>query len=328
MIFSTFILVQRIFMCECLFLLFDLGLSGNQILQQGVEISCYFDRAVSQQLVGLTERLSQPTITAEHQRSLLVPASVRSTSVILATKSLPISSESGGGAFGSSSLLDRRRRQLNIRDFLMDLPQVGDVNGSNLINNNGGSRNNTHSSILSSTIAKSYQFLQPNGMKRTLRTTLQIALGSQRITIHTVSVFNSTAFITIRVYPGPLGKGGDLGLYLTSPKHWKRPMRVDDGDGEEMEDHESNIGSQSPTWSKHSTTTEASFSASSSVSMGTGSLKGTPRHRRRTMASTTSSASTLSLSTSDRPRRRSILRPAVVASRRNSIRNYFKSSGE
>ncbi|VDK20220.1 unnamed protein product [Taenia asiatica] len=262
------------------------------------------------ELIGLTERLSQPTVTAEHQRSLLVPASVRSMSVILATKSLPISSESGGGAFGSSSLLDGRRRQLNIRDFLMDLPQVGDVNGSNLISNNGGSRNNIRSSILSSTIAKSYQFLQPNGMKGTLRTTLQIALGPQRITLHTISVFNSTAIITIRVYPGPLGKGGDLGLYLTSPKHcftdrelrWnsqssrKRPMKVDDGNCEEMEDHESNIGSQSPAWSKHSTATEAFFSASSSVSMGTGSLRGTPRHRRRTMVSTASSASTLSLS--------------------------------
>lgn len=73
--------------------------------------------------------------------------------MILAKKSLPISSESGGGALGSPPLA-RRRRQLNIRDFLTDLPQADGVNGSNPINNNGGSSNSTCSSILSSTIAK------------------------------------------------------------------------------------------------------------------------------------------------------------------------------
>ncbi|EUB61460.1 Denticleless protein [Echinococcus granulosus] len=101
------------------------------------------------QLRGLTECLSQPTVTAEHQRSLLVPVSTRSTAVVLATKSSPISSKSGGDALDSFSLLAKRRRQLNIRDFLMDLPQAGGVNGSNLIDNSGGSNNNTHSSTLS-----------------------------------------------------------------------------------------------------------------------------------------------------------------------------------
>lgn len=118
----------------------------------------------------------------------------------------------------------------------------------------------------------------------------------------------------------------DITKALSQPSR-KRPMEVNDGVGKKIEDHESSLGSQSPTWSKHSTTTEASVSASSSsLSMGTGSPGGTPRRRRRTMVSKTSSTSNFSPSLPNRRRRRSTLRPAVVASGRNSIRNYFKPS--
>ncbi|KAH9284036.1 Denticleless -like protein [Echinococcus granulosus] len=397
------------------------------------------------QLRGLTECLSQPTVTAEHQRSLLVPVSTRSTAVVLATKSSPISSKSGGDALDSFSLLAKRRRQLNIRDFLMDLPQAGGVNGSNLIDNSGGSNNNTHSSTLSpkgntvdaapemtlTSFVSGSQVIQPypfppsittaavavatssssptpslsykcnsdaNPPLCKLKSILRVcdSLVSSKVVINwllerdhsrnmgnenedkyedeAVSPFFRPSHPILNYksragwdeedvennppssssastdshshhrylrrhcnhrYLGLSKSTGQEGMFsplsditkaLSQPSR-KRPMEVNDGVGKKIEDHESSLGSQSPTWSKHSTTTEASVSASSSsLSMGTGSPGGTPRRRRRTMVSKTSSTSNFSPSLPNRRRRRSTLRPAVVASGRNSIRNYFKPS--
>ncbi|KAL5108948.1 hypothetical protein TcWFU_005319 [Taenia crassiceps] len=310
------------------------------------------------ELMGLTECLSQPTVNDEHQRSLLVPDSVRSTTVISSTKSLPISSESSGGAFCSSSLLARRRRQLNIRDFLMDLPQAGDMNGSNLINNNSISCDNTRSSILSTiskraitnaavAVATSSSPPPSSSMPCECNSNANIPIQKWDEDIENNPPSSSSTSTDSHSHhralrqcynyrhlnsPGSTGQEGrslplsDITTKLSQSSR-KRPIKVDDRNGNEMEDYETSIGSQSPTWSKHSTTAGVSFSASSSVSVGTRSPRGTPRRRRRT-TDYAASASTSLPSISNRSRRRSTLRPAVVAPRRNSIRNYFKPSEE
>uniref|UniRef100_A0A5K3FD29 WD_REPEATS_REGION domain-containing protein n=1 Tax=Mesocestoides corti TaxID=53468 RepID=A0A5K3FD29_MESCO len=70
-------------------------------------------------LMGLTERLSRPTMTADTQTTLLVPASPRKP---VDTACLSESAALQSLSTGTSPYIARRRRQLNIRDFLLDMP--------------------------------------------------------------------------------------------------------------------------------------------------------------------------------------------------------------
>ncbi|VDM33235.1 unnamed protein product [Hydatigera taeniaeformis] len=296
------------------------------------------------ELIGLTECLSQPTITADHQRSLLASASARSTTASFTTKPSSVPSKSYGDAFDSSSLLARRRRQLNIRDFLMNLPQTNEVSGLHLININSDGSDNTRSSIPSSTTAESNA--ATGATPQTRRAPL--VSGSRIVDLHpppqsvnaaTVAVGTSSSSppspstssnwdeedvennppsnsststsshshhrclkrhcIHRQLGPPESAEPERKHLPLSditealSQSSRKRTMEMDDGNDEEMEDHEGINDSQAPMWRKHST----DFSTPSSVATATGSPRGTPRRRRRTMASTSSSTSTFSLST-------------------------------